>query len=195
MLITFDVPHVLSAGTSNVSPEVREALIVCMKHLRQASTRRGKMPTIRRTGDTRVTFDLPSLFHPGSHPVENAEAVQALLRCLTSINLDFLRKFPDTVPLYRSGVVYDRTEVWDSIPALLARQYGDCKSLSCARVAEYLAADQPAQPVFRWIHNTDPLSPYHVNYHILVLTSHGWEDPSKVCGMLDNENLYFKPTG
>lgn len=131
------------------------------------------------------------MFNAGSVPVENAEAIQALLGCLTDLDLLYLEQSDVYVPyLYDSGVVYDRTEVWDTTPALYARKYGDCKSLACALAAERRFDGRFCQPVFRYMpHKSGPL---HVTYHILNLSDKGWEDPSKECGMTDNENSYFK---
>lgn len=189
MQITFDAPHVLRSGSHPAKVAV-SIFNRCLKRLR-AATSRGLAATLKRTDATQVTFDLPSLFNAGSHPLENAEAIQGLLCCLIELNVLFLRMFPNAPKLYDSGIVYDRTDVWDTIPALYGRRYGDCKTLSCALVAERSVAGRRAIPVFRWLPNVDVNSPYHVNYHILVLSEFGWEDPSKVCGMTDNENAHF----
>ena len=129
-----------------------------------------------------ICYDIPQCFAPGSIPAENAESLRVLLDSLVSINLVFLR-FHRVRPLYQAGVVYDRTTVWDSIPALYARGYGDCKSLSAARVAELRFQGIDAKPVFRWAKNGQG----GLDYHILVQKVGSWEDPSKVLGMLDNE--------
>jgi hypothetical protein len=128
----------------------------------------------------------------------NAEALSALLGCLTTIDTIFLKyrciqkdsKIVCAVPrLYDSGVVYDRTVVWDSTPALYSRRYGDCKSLTCALVAEYRMMGKPANPVFRWVRRT---TENDMIFHILVQTPQGFEDPSKVLGMNAHENSYFQ---
>ena len=130
-----------------------------------------------------ITFDLPHVFAPGSDRAENAATLAVLLDCLVSLNLVFRRFHPHVEPLAQAGVVYDRTTVWDTVPALYSRGYGDCKSLAAARVAELLVAGIPARPVFRWAPNGNGST----DYHILVQTPQGWEDPSKTYGMLDNE--------
>jgi hypothetical protein len=89
-------------------------------------------------------------------------------------------------PLYGSGVVYARTVWWESIPALYKRGFGDCKSLTCALVAQLMMQGIEAKPVFRF--NPSPTS---TDYHILVQTRNGWEDPSKRLGMGKDENLWF----
>lgn len=133
-----------------------------------------------------ITFNLPHVFFPGSPRDEDADALKALLDCLIQLNQDFLRKH--SVPaLYRSGVFYARTEIWDTIPALYSRGFGDCKSLTAALVAEYRMRGIDCRPVFRWIDGANGSK----NYHILVQTREGFEDPSKVLGMGQNENQRY----
>ena len=113
-----------------------------------------------------VVFALPHLFAPGVSPRENAEGLRALLDTLIACNACFLRHHPAR-PLYRSGVVYGRTDDWETIPALYARGYhgtdkpgsnhpqaygvfGDCKSLTAARVAELRMQGRTAEPQFRY---------------------------------------------
>lgn len=130
-----------------------------------------------------ITFNLPHVFFPGSPRDEDADALKALLDCLIALNIAFLEK--NRVPtLYQSPVFYRRTEIWDTIPALYNRGYGDCKSLTAALVAEYRMKGIACRPVFRWYDGPDGSK----NYHILVQTRDGFEDPSKVKGMGRNEN-------
>jgi hypothetical protein len=140
----------------------------------------------------RITFDLPHVFFPGSDQEENAHALGILLACLVRLNRAYLRNH--SVPaLYQSGVVYGRTQVWDTIPALYQRGYGDCKSLTAALIAEYLQKGIACKPVFRWMPRQDGSG--NTDYHILVLKESGksgvFEDPSKVLGMGQNENAHF----
>lgn len=123
-------------------------------------------------------FVLPHAFEEGSSSKVNARALGALCEGLIGINLAFLADY--RVPsLYNSGVRYDRTQEWLSIPALYQLKYGDCKSLACARIAELRKSRQVANPVFRWAsHPTKRLV-----FHILVQTEKGYEDPSKILGM------------
>lgn len=124
------------------------------------------------------------------------------MACLVRLNVAFLKHH--TVPgLYRSGVVYGRTTIWDTIPALYAKRYGDCKSLAAALCAQYLLGLDPdgrngaqlpegpqqCKPVFRW----NPNLQGGRDFHILVLTPYGYEDPSKRLGMGSDENAYFAP--
>lgn len=139
-----------------------------------------------------IRFNLPHVFYPGSDKTENALALRALMDALIQLNLVYLaceKRRGGTVPrLYSSGVVYDRTLWWETIPALYARRYGDCKSLSAAYIAEKRFYDKVnALPTFRWVENLDG----SVDYHILVQIGDGFEDPSKVLGMGQNENRRF----
>jgi hypothetical protein len=87
-------------------------------------------------------------------------------------------------------VKYGRTKVWDSIPALYARGYGDCKSLTAAYIAEYRLGGVACEPVFRFVRNKDKSK----DFHILVQEYSGFEDPSKRLGMGAAENArFFKP--
>lgn len=135
-----------------------------------------------------ITIDIPFAFYPGSSLEMNAEALRILLDSLVELNLVYLRSH--ALPnLYRSGVRYGRTQVWDTIPALYARKYGDCKSLTAARVAELRLAGIEARPVFRYNYRQDGSGSF--DYHILVQTPEGFEDPSKILGMGQNENRWF----
>jgi len=187
--ITFDAPHALQSG-SPPTAESQPVLRKCLQELRRPCPR----AKVSRSAPEQVTWHLPSVFNAGSVPVDNAEAIQALLECLTDLNTQYLQySYENGIyvpPLYQSGVVYDRTEVWDSVPALYALAYGDCKSLACALAAQYRFSGRDCKVVFRYMpHKSGPL---HVTYHILCLTEDGWEDPSKACGMRDDENSYFR---
>jgi hypothetical protein len=132
----------------------------------------------------RFTFDFPHVFTPESDRRENALVLEYNLEFLIGQNRLFLQ-FHRVPELYRSGVKYERTVIWDSIPALYARQGGDCKSLTAARIAELRQRGIKVRPVFRWVKNDAGDD----DYHILVLHENGsFEDPSKVLGMGRNEN-------
>jgi hypothetical protein len=136
-----------------------------------------------------ITFDMPHVFSSRSNSEENAYALRALLDCLIALNMAFLRTHR-VLPLYQSGVRYDRTTVWDTIPALYARRYGDCKSLSAALIAEYRTHGMKASPVFRFNPRNDGSGA--LDFHILVQLGDGsFEDPSKRLGMGQNENAWF----
>jgi len=128
----------------------------------------------------RICFDIGGAFYPGASDETNALVLQHLLECLVGINKIFLASHPRTPKLYQSGVRYVRTEVWDSIPDLYKRRYGDCKSLTAAYVAELRMAKQQATPVFRFM--TNPRTGQK-DFHILVQRGKVVEDPSRVLGM------------
>lgn len=129
------------------------------------------------------TFSLPHVFEGRSTDLEDGRALRVLLDCLIEINIGYLQS--NTVPtLYRSGVRYGRTQVWDSIPALYRRRYGDCKSLSAALIAEYRMQGIDCEPVFRF----HPRKSGAKDFHILVQVANGFRDPSKILGMGKNEN-------
>jgi hypothetical protein len=129
----------------------------------------------------RVCLDLGDVFHPGASDDDNAQALQALLECLVTINRVYLRRHPRTPKLYDSGVRYVRTQVWDSIPDLLARRYGDCKSLTAMLVAELRQQGEQAKPVFRFARNPHT---HQKDFHILVWRGgKDFEDPSRRLGM------------
>lgn len=139
-----------------------------------------------------ITFSLPHVFHPAASQAEEATALQLCLEFLISVDRAFLRLHPQK-SLYRSGVVYGRTQEWDTVPAVMARGYADCKSLSAWRIAELRERGVECRPVFRWVRRRDG----HKDFHILVAvdrkgrTEPLWEDPSKILGMGSNENVWF----
>jgi hypothetical protein len=203
MQIPFDVPQAFDSGSSPEEKSSAKCILrSCLARLRKGSAK-PKNVALRKTGDSEVTFDLPEVFFPGSSRVKNSYALHALMHCLIALNLDFLKNRQSVItipPLYDAGIVYDRTLVWDTIPALYsrkdvpgkrtgARRYGDCKSLTAALVAQYRMAGLWCVPVFRFLPGETTL------YHILAETDQGYEDPSKVLGMLKNENSYFQATG
>jgi hypothetical protein len=67
------------------------------------------------------------------------------------------------------------------------QKYGDCKSLAATRIAELRDAGKKADMAFRFKPGSNGTM-----YHILVQTSAGgFEDPSKVCGMPEDEWSQF----
>ena len=130
----------------------------------------------------RICFDLGGVFYPGASDEDNALALQALLEALVAVNRVYLRRYPKTRKLYDAGVRYGRTLVWDSVPDLLTRRYGDCKSLTAMRVAEIREAsgDKAARPVFRFMVNPQT---GQKDFHILIARGKDWEDPSRKLGM------------
>ncbi len=140
-----------------------------------------------------ITFSFPHVFHPTASQAEEATVLCLCLEFLISVNRAYLRNHPQK-SLYRSGVVYGRTQEWDTIPAVIERGYGDCKSLSAWRIAELRERNVECRPVFRWVRRRDG----HKDFHILVAVDRSgkteplWEDPSKTLGMGTNENSWFK---
>lgn len=133
-----------------------------------------------------ITFNLPHVFSPQASSLDNANALKVLLNCLVDLNSAVLvsHAFDD---LYRCGVRYGRTKLWEPIPALYARGYGDCKSLTAARIAQYRRIGIPCEPVFRWSKSRDPKRFGQLDYHIYLYTDKGYEDPSIILGMPSNE--------
>jgi hypothetical protein len=110
-----------------------------------------------------------------------------MTEALAVINLAHLKQAPNTPFLYESGVVYrperDGEELLD-IPALMVQGWGDCEDLAAWRVAELRFNDIPA-----WVEILIQQNPTRGNdepkfdYHLLVGTPWGKQDPSKELGM------------
>ena len=130
-----------------------------------------------------ITFNLPHVFEGASDSQSESYVLRALLDAQTKINLAYLRDHA-VKSLYSSGVVYGRTKLWEPIPAVIMRGYGDCKSLAPWLVAQYLSTGLDARCVHRWVRRPDGLK----DFHVLVQTRNGYEDPSRVLGMGANEN-------
>lgn len=134
-----------------------------------------------------IAFNLPHVFHAGSSSLEDAYVLKILLDALIKVNLGYVRSH-NPPSLYRSGVRYGRTTLWEPIPALYARGYGDCKSLSAVRIAELLNQGVMAKPVFRWRLRNDGGK----DFHILIQKVGGYEDPSRELGMGKDETKWFR---
>lgn len=134
-----------------------------------------------------ITFDVSHVFNPDSPQEQNADALGILLDCLVRLNRAYLRDHTAKA-LYQSGVVYGRTGIWEPIPALYKRGYGDCKSLTGALIAEMQEHGIPARPVFRWRRRPEDRG---YDFHILVMTQNGFVDPSKRLGMGQDELRWF----
>jgi hypothetical protein len=154
-----------------------------------------------------ICFNIPHAFHPGSSALDNACALRALLDCMINMNTLF-RKHHECLPLYKSGVIYGRTHIWEPVSALYlpnkqpidpvfwqpvglsgGAKRGDCKSLASALIAEYRQKGLMANPVFRWAPRNDGSGA--LDFHILVNTVNGWEDPSRKLGMGEIEVARF----
>ena len=187
MQITFNTPYGFSVDSSPSENAIANRILrETVSRLNEECS--GASVTLSRTGRTLFTFNLPALFCIGSTPVQDGAALSALMDGLIALNEAYLstRSVP---PLYVSDVTYGRTDIWDTIPALYYGQkprpgpYGDCKSLSAALVAEYRKQGIDCSAVFRWMRTKLGTK----DYHILVLTDRGFEDPSKAKGMGLNE--------
>lgn len=180
-IIPFNLPH--------IRPDDRNVQVTrVVNALQRAGKQIGeKTPVKGKWRGSLFAFEMPNAFVPGSDPTTNADALKALLECLIEINAAYIRSHPAPA-LYQSGVRYGRTIEWEPIPALYARGYGDCKSLTAAMVAQYRDQGIKARPVFRFRKRPDG----RTDYHILVQTENGFEDPSKVLGMGQDENAWFR---
>lgn len=158
-----------------------------------------------------IKYNVTYAFHEGADPLVNAIYLRALLDAMVEINIGVMRNTPKLFPpLYKSGVVYKRTYVWEPIPELYlpnkqpiprdepffepvgvsgGAKGGDCKSLTAALVAQYMLSGVRCQPVFRWIPRGDGSGA--LDFHILVQTASGFEDPSKVLGMNEADVARF----
>ncbi len=184
MDITFNVQHALSTGsTPEANADVRRILHRCLVRLNGAHSTNGIGPARYWVNGRLVVWSLPDVFTKDAPFDENAHALKCLLDCLVQLNLSYLKYGPKiSIPtLYDSSVYYKRTQIWDTIPALYSRGFGDCKSLSAALVAQYLSQGKEAAPVFRFVRRNDGSG--SLDFHILVQTAEGFEDPSKVKGM------------
>jgi hypothetical protein len=183
MQITFNTPYGFSPdSTPEETRTANRILRETLKRLNGASS--GARATLNRSGRCFFTFDLPSLFCTTSSAVQDGEALEILMGGLTALNEAYLSTHHGVPSLYTCGVIYGRTDIWDTLPALYARGYGDCKSVSACLVAEYRKQGRDCRTVFRWIRTASGTK----DYHILVLTNEGFEDPSKVLGMGRDEN-------
>lgn len=109
-------------------------------------------------------------------------ALTWLMFGLSEVNREFLEAYPATPSLYTSGVLYrleTNSEIWQDIPATLARGFGDCEDLACWRIAELQAQGINAMPYVTW-----RKSGGRTIYHALVRHPDGLiEDPSRALGM------------
>lgn len=158
-----------------------------------------------------IQFNVQQAFYPGASEVDNACALRALLDCMIALNLAYL-KYHSAPSLYESGVIYGRTTIWEPTAALYlpnkfpdeahgkvwwipighsgGKKRGDCKSLTACRIAELRIKGTQANPVFRFSNRPDDSG--YQDFHILIQTPTGWEDPSRKLGMGSNELRWFK---
>lgn len=193
MEIPFYLPYVFHPGSIPVDDaQVRNILLECLSNLEQHT----KVSLVKKqvNGLLCHVYRLPKLFILGRHTpddqLENGKALVILLNALVKLNMSWLKNHPYEVsPLYDTGVRYGRTDEWEPYPSLLARGFGDCKSLAALKVAEYRMKNLRCELTYRHMRRD---SDGFVMYHILVETApHVYEDPSKVLGMNLNEYSYF----
>lgn len=169
MNITFAIPGFATDSKSVQGRAVRRVIDTCAKRIGKATLKPGV-----------VVFRIDRAFNTRSSDLQNTIALETLLATLCALNRIWLQCWPGTPPLSATGVYYERTTVWDTIPALLSRGYGDCKSLSAAEVAEFRECGIWCRPVFRF---QGP--PSAIMFHILIMFQDGaWKDPSAERGML-----------
>lgn len=169
MRIIFAIPGFLTDAKSAEGQAVRKVVDWCASRVGSRKFKPGA-----------VVFTIDHAFKPQGSNLVNAAALETLLTCLTRLDTIWLRYHPNTIPLYDTGVYYARTLVWDTIPALYARGYGDCKSLSACRVAELRRQGIWSRPVFRHKRRVNSTM-FHI---LLMLADSSNEDPSKALGMM-----------
>lgn len=170
MNIIFAIPGFRTDSNSVEGREVRHVINWCAKRIGSCKYKPGA-----------VVFRIGAAFNPRASNKANATALETLLACLCQLDSIWLKFHPQyqSVPLYETNVYYARTLVWDTIPALYHRGFGDCKSLSACRIAELRKDKVWCRPTFR--HKARVSS---TMFHILVMFKDGsWEDPSKALGM------------
>lgn len=188
MDITFSILHAFGPGsTPEANSDARRVLHDCLVRLNRAHSANGIGPARYWLNGRLAVWNLPHVFTPTSSEDDNAYALRCLLDCLIGLNNSFIRYGGNIrIPkLYESGVRYKRTQVWDTLPALYQRGYGDCKSLTAALIAQYTAQGVECAPVFRFARRPDGSG--SLDFHILVQTAAAFEDPSKILGMGSNE--------
>jgi hypothetical protein len=121
-----------------------------------------------------LTFD--ALGHSWKRGVLNA-----LVETLIAADRGYLRDYPNTPHLYRSGVVYEfNRDRWQDIPSCLMRKTGDCKDLSAWLIAWYREHGEPEASPDVTVRTERDMTIYHIR----VRRKDGSiEDPSRVLGM------------
>ena len=108
--------------------------------------------------------------------------LRAALAGLVHRNVAILRDANDAVPLYESGVVYQReprgSENWLTIPELMVAGWGDCEDLAAARAAELRVSGEDPHA------RGDVYASAPQTFHAVVRRGDGSiEDPSLLLGM------------
>ncbi len=173
MNIVFAIPGFSVDSKSAEGREVRRAVDWCAGRVGSRKYKPGA-----------VVFTIGRAFYPRASDWANAAALETLLACLCALDSIWLKYHPNHVPLYNTSVYYERTLVWDTIPALYLRGFGDCKSLTACRIAELRCRGVWCRPEFR--HKSHVSS---TMFHILVMLGglDNNEDPSKALGMMAHQ--------
>ncbi len=128
------------------------------------------------------TFDSPEL---------DADSMATLIanwvNALVATNLVYLRLYPNTVPLYKSGVYYREERMGEEdffdIPTVLLQGHADCEDLAAWRCAEYLSVGEMAYVVVTWEAIEHISGDIDILFHVRVQSRYGLEDPSEILGM------------
>ena len=126
---------------------------------------------------------------------EDRETLQTLLDCTFLLDCLYLRKHPDTPWLMESGVAYRREprevsgiaegteERFLAVDETMAQGWGDCDDLAPWRAAEIVVRyGGKARP------EIVPIGPGQ--WHVVVWTDRGYEDPCAELGMVDPQITY-----
>lgn len=110
-------------------------------------------------------------------------AIHAAVETLARANVAYLRDNPNTSPLAKAGVAYEResvalTERWQTIPEVLARGVGDCEDLAAWRIAELRIRGIRAYP-----HVIGKNGKWHIQVKVISNNKQSIQDPSKELGM------------
>jgi hypothetical protein len=125
-----------------------------------------------------------------------AEVIKPVLEATVQINREYLRANPSTPNLYDSGVRYQNEparinqngiEMFDIIPVMLRRGWGDCDDLAPWRVAELQERfGEPASIRIQWKARPGRGKLYHVlvrRGNVPATHPFSIEDPSRRLGM------------
>jgi hypothetical protein len=131
-----------------------------------------------------ISLDVKLFLDHGPKEIVRAQnSMLWFLEALVQVNIEYLKAYPSTPALYRSGVVYQREEEhgesWQDIYVTQKYGSGDCEDLACWRTAELRYEGVDAHPFIRW----RDLSKSRL-YHCMVILPNGeLEDPSLTLGM------------
>jgi hypothetical protein len=111
-------------------------------------------------------------------------ALEKLCDVAVDLNVIYLREHPETPQLYSTGILYrletSRSEDVYTIPFILERGRADCDGLACWRAAEIRLLRGPSRWHSRVRLQRASQDPRERDYHAVVTTRTGFEDPSTV---------------